>query len=67
MGFTILGRGEFSLILATLGVAAGLDERIGPFVALYVLVLALLGPILAARSESLARFMPRRLLPATVR
>lgn len=64
VGFTILGRGEFSLILATLGVAAGLDERIGPFVALYVLVLALLGPILAARSESLARFVPRRLLGA---
>lgn len=64
VGFTILGRGEFSLILATLGVAAGLDERIGPFVALYVLILALLGPILAARSESLARFVPRRLLGA---
>ena len=47
--------------------AAGLDDRIGPFVALYVLVLALLGPILAARSESLARFLPRRLLRAAVR
>lgn len=62
VGLTILGRGEFSLILATLGVTAGLDERIGPFVALYVLVLAVVGPVLAARSESLARFLPARLL-----
>ena len=67
VGFTILGRGEFSLILATLGVAAGLDERIGPFVALYVLVLAVLGPVLASRSEGLARLLPSRLLPAKVR
>lgn len=62
IGFTILGRGEFSLILATLAAAAGLDDRIGPFVALYVLILALAGPMLAARSTALARWIPRRLL-----
>lgn len=65
VGLTILGRGEFSLILATLGVTAGLDERLGPFVALYVLVLAILGPVLTARSETLARFLPARLLGRT--
>ena len=65
VGLTILGRGEFSLILATLGVTAGLDERLGPFVALYVLVLAILGPVLAARSETFARFLPARLLGRT--
>ncbi len=63
IGLTILGRGEFSLILATLAVAAGLDERIGPFVALYVLVLAVLGPLLAARSTLFARLLPARLFP----
>jgi CPA2 family monovalent cation:H+ antiporter-2 len=62
IGLTILGRGEFSLILATLAAAAGLDERIGPFVALYVLVLAVAGPLLASRSTALARFLPARLL-----
>lgn len=62
VGLTILGRGEFSLILATLGVTAGLDERLGPFVALYVLVLAVVGPVLAARSEAFARVLPARLL-----
>jgi CPA2 family monovalent cation:H+ antiporter-2 len=62
VGLTVLGRGEFSLILATMALAAGLDERIGPFVALYVLVLAVLSPMLAARSRYLARVIPDRLL-----
>lgn len=56
----LLGRGEFSLILATLAVDAGMDGRIGPFVALYVLVLALVGPILATRSRRLSVALPRR-------
>jgi len=64
IGLTVLGRGEFSLILATLAVAAGLDARIGPFIAFYVLVLAVLGPLLAARSRSLARLLPARLFRA---
>jgi len=58
-------RGEFSLILATLGVAAGLDPRLGPFVALYVLVLAVGGPLLAARSSRLSVVLPARLFPVT--
>jgi CPA2 family monovalent cation:H+ antiporter-2 len=44
-------RGEFALILATLALAAGLDERIQPFAGLYVLIMAILGPILAVNSE----------------
>ncbi|MFJ4009809.1 cation:proton antiporter [Streptomyces sp. NPDC090026] len=64
IGLTVLGRGEFSLILATLALGAGLDARIGPFVALYVLVLAVVSPVLAARSHRLARIMPDRLLRA---
>src|SRR5215207_9568964 len=66
IGLTILGRREFSLILATLAVAAGLDERIGPFIAGYVLVLALAGPLLASRSTTLARWIPARLVGETV-
>jgi K+:H+ antiporter subunit KhtU len=62
IGLTVLGRGEFSLILATLATAAGLDERIGPFVALYVLVLAVLGPVLAAHSRFVAACLPARLV-----
>jgi monovalent cation:H+ antiporter-2, CPA2 family len=58
VGLTVLGRGEFSLILATLAATAGLDERIGPFVALYVLSLAILGPLMASRSPILAAWLP---------
>ena len=66
IGSTILGRGEFSLILATFAAVAGLDERIGPFVASYVLILAVGAPLLASRSSLLARVYPERLLPERV-
>ncbi|CAN5293608.1 cation:proton antiporter [soil metagenome] len=46
-------RGEFALILATLALAAGLDQRIQAFAGLYVLVMAVAGPILAANSEKI--------------
>ena len=46
-------RGEFALILATLSISAGLDSRIVPFAGLYVLVLSIMGPILAANSEKI--------------
>jgi monovalent cation:H+ antiporter-2, CPA2 family len=61
IGLTILGRGEFSLILATLAAEADLDARIGPFVGFYVLVLAVIGPIMASRSRALSRLLPNRL------
>jgi monovalent cation:H+ antiporter-2, CPA2 family len=72
VAFSLVGRGEFSLILATLAVAAGLDERIGPFVALYVLILAVVGPLLTSRSEWLLRLLPsvrseRHALPTSQR
>jgi CPA2 family monovalent cation:H+ antiporter-2 len=52
-------RGEFALILATLSLAAGLDERIQPFAGLYVLIMAVLGPILAANSERIGAMILR--------
>jgi CPA2 family monovalent cation:H+ antiporter-2 len=58
----LVSRGEFELILASLAVAAGLDSRVAPFAALYVLVLSILSPLLSARSWVLARRLPRRLL-----
>jgi monovalent cation:H+ antiporter-2, CPA2 family len=61
IGLTVLGRGEFSLILATLALAAGLDSRVGPFVALYVLVLAFISPFMAVQGRLLARVLPERL------
>jgi monovalent cation:H+ antiporter-2, CPA2 family len=63
IGLTVLTRGEFSLILASLALGAGLDPRIGPFTAGYVLVLAIIGPLAVAASPRIARFLPARLLP----
>src|SRR5262249_2086848 len=40
-------RGGFSIVIAGLGVSAGLEPRLGPLSAAYVLLLAILGPILA--------------------
>jgi Kef-type K+ transport system membrane component KefB len=57
----LVSRGEFELILASLAVAAGLDERVAPFAALYVLVLSILSPLASARSDVLARLLPGRL------
>jgi monovalent cation:H+ antiporter-2, CPA2 family len=60
IGSTVLARGEFALILAALAASAGVDARIGPFVAGYVLILALGAPIIAANARTLARVIPRR-------
>ena len=53
IGFTLLARGEFSIIIATLGLTAGLMQIVQPFAALYVLILASLSPLLAKESERL--------------
>ncbi|MFI5754696.1 cation:proton antiporter [Streptomyces sp. NPDC051569] len=55
---TLLARGEFALILATMAAGAGLDKRLAPFIAGYVLLLAVLGPLAAGRSHWLARILP---------
>lgn len=51
VGLTILSRGEFSIILANLAKAGGLAAVLQPFAALYVLILAILGPLLTKESE----------------
>jgi CPA2 family monovalent cation:H+ antiporter-2 len=63
LAFVVAARGEFSLVLVALAATAGLDDRLGPFVAVYVLTLAVVSPILASRSTTLARLIPRRLVP----
>lgn len=55
-------RGEFALILATLSLSAGLNPLIQPFAGLYVLIMAVMGPIIAGRSEQIGAVIlrPRR-------
>ncbi|HEV2764609.1 MAG TPA: cation:proton antiporter [Pyrinomonadaceae bacterium] len=49
--FTLLARGEFSIIIANLALAGGLAAILQPFAALYVLILASAAPLLAKESE----------------
>ena len=51
IGLTITSRGEFSIILANLAKAGGLLPTLQPFAALYVLILAILGPLLTKESK----------------
>ncbi|NTW05805.1 MAG: cation:proton antiporter [Peptococcaceae bacterium] len=51
IGLTITSRGEFSIILAGLAATAGLMPILQPFVALYVLLLAILGPLMTKESK----------------
>ena len=46
-GAALVARGEFSIVIAGLGVSAGLNPKLGPLAAAYVLLLAVLGPVLA--------------------
>jgi CPA2 family monovalent cation:H+ antiporter-2 len=64
IAFTVVARGEFSLILVALALDAGLDDRLAPFVAEYVLALAVISPLLASRSAELSRLIPLRLIRA---
>ncbi len=57
--FILHNRGEFALILATLSVGAGLDSRIQPFAGLYVLIMAVVGPLLASNSERIGGVLLR--------
>jgi CPA2 family monovalent cation:H+ antiporter-2 len=48
---TIVSRGEFSIILANLAQSGGLLPILQSFAALYVLILAVLGPLLTKESK----------------
>jgi len=58
-GAALVARGEFSIVIAGLGVGAGLTPRLGALSAAYVLFLAVLGPILARAVEPLLALKER--------
>lgn len=62
-GTSLVARGEFSIVLAGIGVAAGLEPELGAFAAAYVLVLAIVGPLLARYSDVLVGAVQARLSP----
>jgi CPA2 family monovalent cation:H+ antiporter-2 len=53
-GAALVARGEFSIVIAGLGVSAGLEPDLGALSAAYVLLLAILGPILARLIEPIS-------------
>lgn len=57
IGLTIVSRGEFSIIVANLGIAGGLSATLKPFAALYVLILAILGPLVTKESKRIYRLL----------
>ncbi|MER0468528.1 K(+)/H(+) antiporter subunit KhtU [Bacillus cabrialesii subsp. cabrialesii] len=57
IGLTIVSRGEFSIIVANLGIVGGLSATLKPFAALYVLILAILGPLLTKESKQIYRLL----------
>lgn len=53
-GATLIARGEFSIVIAGIAVASGLDTDVGALSITYVLVLAVVGPVAARVSEPIA-------------
>jgi CPA2 family monovalent cation:H+ antiporter-2 len=59
VGLTIVSRGEFSIIMANLARNGGLLPVLQPFAALYVLILAVLGPLLTKESERIYELLSK--------
>src|SRR5581483_10356008 len=59
-GATLIARGEFSIVIAGLGVGVGLESQLGALAAAYVLFLAILGPLLTRYVEPLTRWISRQ-------
>jgi CPA2 family monovalent cation:H+ antiporter-2 len=53
-GATLIARGEFSIVIAGLATASGLDTDVGALSITYVLLLAVVGPVAARVSEPIA-------------
>ncbi len=58
-GATLVARGEFSIVIAALGVGLADGGELGALVACYVLLTALTGPILAKFADGLAGMTAR--------
>ena len=50
-GVGLIARGEFSIVIAGIAVASGTEPDIGPIAAAYVLLLAVVGPLLARLAD----------------
>ncbi|MCH7232678.1 cation:proton antiporter [Glycomyces sp. L485] len=62
-GLVLLPRGEFSIVIAGLGVSAGLDPQLGSLAAAYVLILAAVGPLAPRLAGPISAKRRKRLHP----
>lgn len=51
-GTALMARGEFSIVIAGLGVATGVESSLGPLAATYVLITAVSGPLLTRYADA---------------
>jgi len=66
-GGALVARGEFSIVIAGLAVAAQTEPRLGALVTAYVLLLVIIGPLTARYTEPIAKRLTRRPARPTVR
>ncbi len=65
-GAALVARGEFSIVIAGLAVAAGaVDDQLAALATAYVLIMAVFGPLAARFVEPVARLAWSRVKPAT--
>ena len=60
-GITLIARGEFSLVIAGIGIGAGVDPRLGTLATAYVLFTAILSPVLLRLVEPLLARLPKEM------
>ncbi|SNS11756.1 cation:proton antiporter [Actinomadura mexicana] len=69
-GAALVPRGEFNIVIAGLAVSDGINPRLGPLAAAYVLMLAIAGPLIARGVEPFIRWRgirPSRTRPSGAR
>ena len=59
-GAALIARGEFSIVIAGLGVAAGVEPELGALSAAYVLLMAVAGPLVMRAAEPVGVALDRR-------
>ncbi|MEQ8717502.1 MAG: cation:proton antiporter [Acidimicrobiales bacterium] len=66
-GSALIARGEFSIVIAGLGVAAadeaGIVDDLGPVATAYVLILAIAGPVFTRFADDFSRWLVNRRAP----
>lgn len=59
-GATLIARGEFSIVIAGLAVANGIEPALGPLAAGYVLLLAVVGPVATRFADDISQRVMNR-------